>query len=56
MTWVLGWLYLRQSDRVFDPLAKRGRASAALDTPEVRSRRRPDSPAALEADGHRRPR
>lgn len=23
MTWVLGWLYLRQSDRVFDPLAKR---------------------------------
>jgi uncharacterized membrane protein (DUF485 family) len=23
MTWVLGWLYLRKSDRVFDPLAKR---------------------------------
>jgi uncharacterized membrane protein (DUF485 family) len=23
MTWVLGWLYLRRSDRVFDPLAKR---------------------------------
>jgi uncharacterized membrane protein (DUF485 family) len=23
MTWVLGWLYLRQSDRVFDPLARR---------------------------------
>jgi uncharacterized membrane protein (DUF485 family) len=23
MTWFLGWLYLRQSDRVFDPLAKR---------------------------------
>ena len=22
MTWVLGWLYLRQSDRVFDPLAR----------------------------------
>ena len=21
MTWVLGWLYLRRSDRVFDPLA-----------------------------------
>lgn len=23
MTWVLGWLYLRKADRVFDPLAKR---------------------------------
>jgi uncharacterized membrane protein (DUF485 family) len=23
MTWVLGWLYLRRSNRVFDPLAKR---------------------------------
>jgi uncharacterized membrane protein (DUF485 family) len=23
MTWFLGWLYLRKSDRVFDPLAKR---------------------------------
>jgi uncharacterized membrane protein (DUF485 family) len=23
LSWVLGWLYLRQSDRVFDPLAKR---------------------------------
>jgi uncharacterized membrane protein (DUF485 family) len=23
MTWYLGWLYLRRSDRVFDPLAKR---------------------------------
>src|SRR5215211_3959400 len=23
MTWVLGWMYLRRSDRVFDPLAKR---------------------------------
>ncbi|MEK6252530.1 MAG: DUF485 domain-containing protein [Actinomycetota bacterium] len=23
MTWFLGWLYLRQADRVFDPLAKR---------------------------------
>ena len=29
MTWVLGWLYLRQADRVFDPLAEaRGRAGA----------------------------
>ena len=23
MTWVLGWMYLRRSDRVFDPLARR---------------------------------
>ena len=23
MTWFLGWLYLRQADRVFDPLAKK---------------------------------
>jgi uncharacterized membrane protein (DUF485 family) len=23
MTWVLGWLYLRQADRVFDPLSRR---------------------------------
>jgi uncharacterized membrane protein (DUF485 family) len=23
MTWVLGWLYLRRSDKVFDPLAER---------------------------------
>jgi uncharacterized membrane protein (DUF485 family) len=28
MTWGLGWLYLRQSDRVFDPLAKRAAAKA----------------------------
>lgn len=28
MTWVLGWLYLRQSDRVFDPLAARAREAA----------------------------
>ena len=25
MTWVLGWWYLRQADRVFDPLAARAR-------------------------------
>ena len=23
MTWILGWLYLRRSNRVFDPLARR---------------------------------
>jgi hypothetical protein len=25
MTWVLGWMYLRKADRVFDPLAARAR-------------------------------
>lgn len=30
MTWVLGWLYLRKSDDVFDPLAKRA-AERALE-------------------------
>ena len=28
MTWGLGWLYLRKSDKVFDPLAARARESA----------------------------
>ena len=38
MTWVLGWLYVRRADRVFDPLAARvvdraeGRAPAAAET------------------------
>jgi uncharacterized membrane protein (DUF485 family) len=28
MTWVLGWLYLRKADRIFDPLAERARQAA----------------------------
>jgi uncharacterized membrane protein (DUF485 family) len=28
MTWVLGWMYLRRADRVFDPLAERARQAA----------------------------
>jgi uncharacterized membrane protein (DUF485 family) len=40
MTWVLGWLYLRQSDRVFDPLAQRAAQRAlraeGADRDEVR--------------------
>jgi uncharacterized membrane protein (DUF485 family) len=28
MTWVLGWMYLRKSDKVFDPLAARAREAA----------------------------
>jgi uncharacterized membrane protein (DUF485 family) len=40
MTWVLGWLYLRQSDRVFDPLARRAAEQAVKNSrnaKEVRS-------------------
>lgn len=37
MTWVLGWLYLRRSDRVFDPLAKRA-AQKALEGSRPASR------------------
>jgi len=36
MTWYLGWLYLRKSDRVFDPLAKRA-AERALTASRERS-------------------
>jgi uncharacterized membrane protein (DUF485 family) len=32
MTWVLGWLYLRQSDRVFDPLARAAAERAVSDS------------------------
>jgi uncharacterized membrane protein (DUF485 family) len=32
MTWVLGWMYLRKSDRVFDPLAARARESVERST------------------------
>jgi uncharacterized membrane protein (DUF485 family) len=32
MTWFLGWLYLRQADRVFDPLAKRAAEHALTDS------------------------
>ncbi len=37
MTWFLGWLYLRKSDRVFDPLARRA-AETALEGARRRSR------------------
>jgi uncharacterized membrane protein (DUF485 family) len=36
MTWVLGWLYLRKADRVFDPLAKRA-AAVAVEAGRARS-------------------
>ena len=40
MTWVLGWMYLRKADRVFDPLAARAReaVTAAAVTPEAAGR------------------
>ena len=38
MTWVLGWLYLRRADRVFDPLAERA-AEVALQAGSERTRR-----------------
>ena len=40
MTWVLGWLYVRKADRVFDPLAERAREAAA--TPGATGRTRGD--------------
>jgi uncharacterized membrane protein (DUF485 family) len=40
MTWVLGWLYLRRADRVFDPLARRASERALRDarTPDARAK------------------
>jgi len=40
MTWLLGWLYLRKADRVFDPLAARAReaVTAAAAEPAVEGR------------------
>lgn len=46
MTWLLGWLYLRQADRVFDPLARRAAERA------VRPRQRRFAPP--DGDGARR--
>jgi uncharacterized membrane protein (DUF485 family) len=39
MTWVLGWMYIRKADRVFDPLAARAREAALGTTTERRFRR-----------------
>jgi uncharacterized membrane protein (DUF485 family) len=33
MTWFLGWLYLRRSDRVFDPLARKAAERAIAASP-----------------------
>jgi uncharacterized membrane protein (DUF485 family) len=45
MTWFLGWLYLRQADRVFDPLAKRAAERA------MTSSRTPGAAAVATTDG-----
>ena len=44
MTWFLGWLYLRQADRVFDPLAERA-AARAVETGAAEQRSRADAVA-----------
>jgi len=49
MTWFLGWLYLRQSDRVFDPLAKRA-AERALERGTA-SRQASSEPRPAEGNG-----
>jgi uncharacterized membrane protein (DUF485 family) len=41
MTWFLGWLYLRKSDRVFDPLARRAAEQAVTDSDDERPVDRP---------------
>lgn len=38
MTWVLGWMYLRRADKVFDPLAARARDAVAAGTGTAESR------------------
>jgi uncharacterized membrane protein (DUF485 family) len=45
MVWVLGWLYLRKADAVFDPLAERAREKAMRGVTEP-------APARAEADDH----
>jgi uncharacterized membrane protein (DUF485 family) len=49
MTWVLGWLYLRKSDRDFDPLARRAAERALSDARTAAGR-----PAPAMGDGDTR--
>jgi uncharacterized membrane protein (DUF485 family) len=55
MTWVLGWMYLRKADRVFDPLAERA-AEVALQAGERAGRfeRGTAAPAASDEEVTRR--
>jgi uncharacterized membrane protein (DUF485 family) len=53
MTWVLGWMYLRRADRVFDPLAERA-ADVALEAGEKAGRfERGRAPAATDEEATR---
>ena len=38
MTWVLGWMYLRRADKVFDPLAARAREAITAGVPGTEGR------------------
>jgi uncharacterized membrane protein (DUF485 family) len=38
MTWLLGWMYLRRADKVFDPLAGRAREAAMRAAPAAERR------------------
>jgi uncharacterized membrane protein (DUF485 family) len=38
MTWLLGWLYLRRADKVFDPLAETARDAAMAGTADATGR------------------
>jgi uncharacterized membrane protein (DUF485 family) len=38
MVWVLGWMYLRRADKVFDPLAARAREAVAAAPPGTERR------------------
>ena len=40
MTWVLGWMYLRRANKVFDPLAERVVEAAGAAAPDTRTSRR----------------
>jgi uncharacterized membrane protein (DUF485 family) len=51
MTWVMGWLYLRKSDRDFDPLARRAAERALSDARTAAGR-----PEPARGDGATRPR
>ena len=53
MTWVLGWLYLRKADRVFDPLAERA-AEVALEAGQKAGRFERGTPAATDEEATRR--
>ncbi len=54
MTWVLGWMYLRKADRVFDPLAERA-AEVALEAGQKAGRfERGAAPVATDEEAPRR--